>query len=155
MDKIKISPKTYNIIRNIMLIIIAILFVAIMRTLFKPTLISGTSMEPTYHQDQYVIGHWFLNVDRFDVMVIDVGDKELIKRVVGLPNETIEFKDNVLYVNGNIVEDTYANGSTEDFAITLGPDEYFCMGDNREHSIDSRYYGTFTYKSFNAKMNWS
>lgn len=154
-NKLKMSRKTYNIIKNILLIIIAILFVMIMRTLIKPTIIAGTSMEPAYHESQYAVGHWFVNVDRFDVMIIKVEDKELIKRVVGLPGEHVLYKDNKLYINDVEVEDTFGHGVTTDFEVFLGEDEYYCLGDNREHSYDSRYYGAFNYKNLKAKMNWA
>ena len=62
-----------------------------------------------------------------------------------MPNETIEYKDNKLYVNGEyIAEDFLSDVTTDDLRIVLGEDEYFCLGDNREVSKDSRYYGAFS-----------
>jgi len=64
------------------------------------------------------------------------------KRVIGLPGEKIRYKNNKLYINDKIIEDSYAYGDTENFQeITLGNDEYFLMGDNREISLDSRSLG--------------
>ena len=151
MDKNKIIL----ILRNIAFVIAVVLVTCVIRTVIKPVIVHGQSMSPTYHENQYVIGHWFVNIDRFDVVVIDVDDLQLIKRVIGLPGETIMYKDNQLYVNNTLVEDTYGNGNTADFMITLGKDEYFCMGDNREHSIDSRSYGAFNYDQIVSKMNWN
>ena len=84
---------------------------------------------------------------RFDVVVVNknVEGNNLIKRVIGLPGETIRYKNNVLYINDEIVEDPYAYGVTNNFQeITLGNDEYFVMGDNRAVSLDSRSFGVIT-----------
>ena len=84
------------------------------------------------------------NYERFDIVVINksVEGDNLIKRVIGLPNETIRYKNGLLYINDNLVDDTYAYGETENFQeITLGDDEYFVMGDNRRVSLDSRIIG--------------
>ena len=71
-----------------------------------------------------------------------------MKRVIGLPNEKISFVDNKLYVNDEYVEEPFLTEDTEtrDFEVVLGDDEYFCMGDNRSVSRDSRYYGAFSSK---------
>lgn len=88
-----------------------------------------------------------ISINRFDICVIDPDDVDylLVKRVIGLPNETIEYKDNKLYVNGEYIkEDFLSNAYTYDFKVTLGEDEYYCLGDNRENSNDSRHYGAFS-----------
>lgn len=144
-----------SIITFILKCIALVLIVLIIRTLINPTIISGTSMEPTYQSNQLVVGHWFYDIDRFDVVTIKTDKKTLIKRVIGLPGETIEYKDNKLYVNGNLVEDNYGTGNTSDFIVTVSNDCYFCLGDNRENSIDSRIYGEFSEKQIRYKINWS
>ena len=81
---------------------------------------------------------------RFDIVVVNkiVEGDNLIKRIIGLPGETIRYKGNRLYINDEIIEDKYASGETENFQeITLGDDEYFLMGDNRLISKDSRVLG--------------
>jgi signal peptidase I len=71
------------------------------------------------------------------------GDEDLIKRVVGLPGETIEVRDNHVMVNGTPIEETYLPEvfMPDEPPITVGSDEVFVMGDNRDASFDSRRFG--------------
>ncbi|HEX6147074.1 MAG TPA: signal peptidase I [Acidimicrobiia bacterium] len=71
------------------------------------------------------------------------GDEDLIKRVIGLPGETIEVRDNHVLVNGTPLEETYLPEvfMPDEPPITVGPDEVFVMGDNRDASFDSRRFG--------------
>lgn len=136
---------------NIMVLIIAILGVLIFRRIFVTTLVSGKSMEPNFKENQIVMMHIFLDLDRFDCVMIK-SEKQLFKRVIGLPGETVEYKDNKLYINGVEIEDKYAQGKTENFKVILAENEYFCMGDNREISKDSRALGPFKREQIKAKM---
>lgn len=122
--------------------------------LFKFVMISaevdGRSMEKTlYTGDRGVslVIKRNMGINRFDICVIDTdkADYLLVKRVIGLPNETIEYKNNALYVNGVEYEEDflYKGCYTADLKIELGDDEYLCLGDNRMISKDSRYYGPF------------
>ena len=82
---------------------------------------------------------------------MDDGDEYLIKRVIGLPGETIEYKDNQLYVNGKKIKDNYGSEKTEDFKTKVPKDSYYALGDNRTNSRDSRYYGAFHKKKILGK----
>lgn len=109
---------------------------------FSIAFVIGESMLPTYHDGQFLLTVKNYSIERFDVVTI-YHDGILIKRVIGMPNDTIKYQDNVLYINGEPTEDPY-NTVTEDFEVTLGENEYFCMGDNREESWDSRRFGAFS-----------
>ena len=127
--------------------------------IFRPIQVKGSSMYPTLSGGQFgvsnLIGYTTSGVKRFDIVIIYMDDKNeyLVKRCVGLPGETISYQEGILYVNGEPVEENFFDESyvssfdvfMEDLdEITLGENEYFCLGDNRPHSTDSRYYGPFT-----------
>ena len=121
------------------------------RYLYSPFYVQGSSMEPTLVQNDVGIkSKVVFSLQRFDVVVINDGDSNIIKRIVGLPGETVAYKDNHLYVNGVLEEETFIDEdarnatckSTNRFCttgVTLGADEYFVLGDNRAVSLDSRY----------------
>lgn len=116
------------------------------------TFVAGNSMNPTLHNGELLLATKHTKkLERYDIVLIKTDDKSIIKRIIGLPNETIEYKDDVLYINGQIATDRYAHGHTSDFSVTLGDDEYYCLGDNRENSSDSRFYGAFKSKAIFGK----
>lgn len=129
-------------VRDFILPVLCIVVVAV----FYPIQIVGNSMFPTLKDGEIGICTRISNISRFDIVVVNQDGKKIIKRVIGLPNEIIEYKDNQLYINGNEIKDSKKVGFTKNFKVELGDDEYFCMGDNREHSLDSRKYGAYKRK---------
>ena len=122
----------------------AFLFVAFF---FRPMQISGTSMTPTLHDDDKVLINVFHNLiskpQRFDVVVARHDDELWIKRVIGLPGETVEIIEGSVYINGEKLKEDYTATEINDVGIvsekiTLGGDEYFVLGDDRDKSEDSR-----------------
>jgi signal peptidase I len=114
--------------------------------------IDGTSMEPNVHNGEYVIvnktAYWFgHNPQRGDVVVFQAPDQpqnDRVKRVIGLPGETVEvISDGTVYVNGQQLEEPYlpSHHSGTSGTWTVPEDEYFVMGDNRSVSYDSREGG--------------
>ncbi len=122
--------------------------------LFQPFVVSGSSMEPNFHDGEYLfvqkLSYDFHNPHRGDVVVFKYPlDKSVdyIKRIIGLPGDNIMIKDGTLSVNGQVLTEHYLaagqktvllNGSTDVYQITVPPNQYFMMGDNRDHSADSR-----------------
>lgn len=132
--------------------IIVIIIAFLIRTfLYSPIQVVGSSMVPNLNDKELMlldkISYRFNDIKRFDIVVVK-SEKPIIKRIIGLPEEEIEYRDNKLYVNGKFVDEKFkTNGKTSDFNIkVLGStkvpkDSYFVVGDNRINSKDSRVIG--------------
>ncbi len=106
--------------------VLAVLIAVIIRFyLFVPILVDGISMMPTLHNDDRVIINRFGNVDRFDVIVFRESDgKEYIKRVIGLPGDTVEYKEDQLYINGKKYNEPYLDTYKEKLKDGYLTDDY-------------------------------
>lgn len=130
--------------------IIIIIIVLLLRAyVVTPIRVNGLSMYDTLDGDEIMILWKLGEIERYDIVVADVevsgSDDVVIKRVFGLPGETISCEDGKIYINGNELEDEYGYRETSDFGpVTLGENEYFLLGDNREISLDSRVFGAVT-----------
>lgn len=139
--------------------IIIILVVMIIRSfIVTPVRVNGTSMESTLNNGETMLlnklGMKVKGIKRWDIVVVKTGDTFLIKRVVGLPGETIKYTKGILYINDEKTEDKYASTTTEDFdQIKLSKKEYFVMGDNRFVSQDSRVIGAINEEEIIGKTN--
>lgn len=144
-------------------LLVAVALAGIIRYFFfAPIVVDGQSMMPTLeNQDRMIVNKINYKIgepERFDVVVFKATeDKDYIKRVIGLPGDHIEYKDDVLYINGKPVEEKYLEGAkktadgnlTYDFTLeeltghqTVPEGELFVLGDNRRFSKDSRMIGT-------------
>ncbi len=133
-----------KILKEIYPYILIVIGVILFRTFIAtPILVKGRSMYNTLTGNEMMILNKLAKIDRFDIVVVDeVEDDYIIKRVIAFPYETISCQNNTIYVNGKKIDDKYAYGKTDDFEeVTLKKDEYFVMGDNREVSKDSRIIG--------------
>lgn len=147
-----------------MIIIIIIMFIIFY--VASITQVVGDSMSPTLKNGEVFIlnkmKYRFSEVKRSDIISLQYADtKYLIKRVIGLPGEKIEIKNNTLYINDKKYKEDYLKEdlSYEDFSLrTLGyevipKDMYLVLGDNRENSLDSREIGLIKRKDINGKIS--
>lgn len=129
-----------------------ILALLIRNFLFTPVRVDGHSMENTLMDKEIVLawkpGYLKGEINRRDIVIChypDRGSTLFVKRLVGLPGDTIEIKSGILFVNGELINESDIDMSTwypdNMAARTLGEDEYFVMGDNRGNSNDSRAVG--------------
>ena len=136
-----------------------VLIVVLIRTfLITPAAVSGSSMESTLNNHDLVIINKLVYrikpIERFDIVVVnnDEDNDRIIKRVIGLPNETIEYKDNKLYINAKLIATKLSFEYTDDFKVETKEDEYFVLGDNRDVSKDSRMLGNFNKKDIVGRV---
>ena len=113
---------------------------------FQVVEVSGISMKPSFQDGERLlmnrVVYHLRSPKQGDVVSVALEDMTLLKRVVGVPGDTIEIKDNAVFINGKSVKIKGEEGQIEPgdltYPLTLGKDEYFVMGDNVEVSLDSR-----------------
>lgn len=134
--------------------------------------VSGVSMEPTLHNGDKVVVNQLGKIDRFDIIIFKKDDEDnLVKRVIGLPGDHIQYDEDVLYINGEPYEEPYLQAAkeqimsgtlTEDFTLqdytgyeVIPEDYYFVLGDNRRNSVDSRILGLVSKDKVIGTTKWA
>ncbi len=142
-----------RLLREVLETVLPALLIALLINVFvgQATRVEGQSMEPNLHSDQRLVveklSYRFHGPQRFDIVVIRMpsqGEELLIKRVIGLPGEIVEFKDGHVFVNGEMLEESFTSEETQAgrrSAVTVPPLHVFVLGDNRNRSNDSRSFG--------------
>ena len=150
------KEKIIKNLKELLPYILILLFIAIFRTFVAtPIKVNGSSMYDTLNGKEFMILNKLGKIDRYDIVVVDTKEEELIIRVYGMPGEKIEIENNNIYINGKKIEDAYAYGNTSSLkAVTLKEDEYFVLGDNRAVSLDSRMIGPVNKKQIKGTTNF-
>lgn len=152
LEKFVKNPVLREILEWVEVLIVAFILAMVIKTfVIETTEVSGDSMMTTLHHKERLLVNRFIykftTPDRGDIIVFlpDNENRNYIKRIIGLPGETIDIKEGKVFVNGvelveeYLTQETYGiNRNPKTFPYTLGPDEYFAMGDNRGNSLDSR-----------------
>jgi len=154
MEGNKLTEEIWGWTKSLLIGLAIALFVKIF--IFSPYTVQGASMEPTLHNEERLFVNKFTaftdSFNRGDIVIIKrPGETErYVKRIIGLPGDTISMENDQLFVNGKVIEEDYLQENreeakqqsmklTEDFGPIEVPDgNYFVMGDNRLVSMDSR-----------------
>lgn len=154
----KISANKEVIGEAVPYLVIIIVVIIIRSFIATPIKVNGPSMESTLYDGNLMIlnkiGAKVNGLNRFDIVVIKTDKTYIIKRVIGMPGESVAYIDGKLYINEKVVEDKYALSDMDDFEeVKLSSDEYFVMGDNRKVSQDSRAIGPVKKSQILGKTN--
>lgn len=149
-------------------VVFGAIFALIYLFVAQPHKVSGSSMTPTFHDSDFILTDKltprFTPFKRGDVIVLKNPrdeSQDFIKRIIVLPGETIKVQNSSVSINGKVLDESYLPKNTithagsfltQNTAITAGQDQYFVMGDNREHSSDSREWGSVTKKEIIGKV---
>ena len=150
-----------RLIKTLVLLILAVAVGLLAREyLAGVSIVSGESMNDTLATGDAVLitrfDYLMSTPERGDVVQLEVPGRDglYLKRVIGLPGDCVEIIGGNVHVNGQVLYEPYATLSTDDFSITLGPDEYFMLGDNRPVSKDSRDVTVGAVTDIVGKARW-
>ena len=163
----KVTKKNVvKILKEIMSYILIISIVLLIKKfIFTPIRVNGDSMYPTLKNNDIMIlneiGYYVNGVNRFDIVVVDTNGEKIIKRIIGLPGDKVEYRNNKLFVNEKEIEEEFKHAETIDFSVNkdlgyeiIPNDYYFVVGDNRINSVDSRMIGLVHKKQILGKTNF-
>lgn len=146
-EKYEEKTRVFKVFKELIPYAIIILVVVLIRTfIMTPVRVNGESMSNYLEEgDILILNKMDKTYERFDIVVVNVNGTKIIKRIIGMPGETIAYKDCQLYINEKAVDDYVKDCSTKDFSLSslygyllIPNDYYFIMGDNRDNSSDSR-----------------
>lgn len=145
-----------KVIKEVIPYVVIVVVVVLIRTfIITPVRVDGDSMKNTLKNGDILLLYKLSSINRFDIIVLDEekDNEKIIKRVIGMPGETIAIKKGKIYINDKVIDDEYAYGETSDFdKVTLADNEYFILGDNRLISKDSRYFGPIKESEIKGKI---
>lgn len=145
-----------KVIKEVIPYIVIVVVVVLIRTfIITPVRVDGDSMKNTLKNGDILLLYKLSSINRFDIIVLDEekDNEKIIKRVIGMPGETVAIKNGKIYINDKVIDDEYAYGETSDYnKVTLKDDEYFILGDNRLISKDSRYFGPIKENEIKGKI---
>jgi signal peptidase I len=144
-----------NFFEFIKTVIIIVILAAVIRLfVIQPFIVDGQSMEPNFQNNDYLItekiSFHFAEPKHGETVILRPPDNpsvNYLKRIIGVPGDTVNIKNGDVYLNGKKLDEPYIDGQktltvkNEEINISLKQDEYFVMGDNRNHSRDSREIG--------------
>ncbi len=132
--------------------------------------VSGDSMKPTLHDQNLMIlnrmSYSLHDIERFDIVVVETPANFIIKRVIGLPGETVRYESGMLYINDEPVSEPYIVDQVEQYTLDfeladipggymiIPEGQYLVLGDNRRVSEDSRAIGLINESQIIGKTNW-
>lgn len=148
-------------------IFVMVTIIVVVNFALPRSIVQGSSMEPNLHTGERLaaspIPYWFGEPQHGDIVMLHPVEEDgpsLVKRIIGLPNETVEFRDKQLYIDGVLQDEPYVAEACRfkcaDEIWELSENEYFIMGDNRNTSYDSRNYGAVMSDKIMARvfMRW-
>ena len=162
MDLREVKEFIKDSLKYIILIVVVLVIIVYVVSLQQ---VLGPSMQPNLKANDVVLidklKYRFTDIKRFEVVVLEYKDsKYLIKRVIGLPGDTIEYKSNILYINGNAINEDFLKSDviTNDFSLkdigytTIPDNMYLVLGDNRTNSMDGRDFGLIDKSQIKGKV---
>jgi signal peptidase I len=154
-----------KILKFVLVIVVCYFIAVISNAIFlEQIVVYGNSMASNLNDGEFGLAdkqfYKISKLERFDVVVIKQDDSMIIKRVIGLPNEKIEYINGVLKINDQIVEENFIDESTKkntnrndlSISVTLKDDEYYVLGDNRLVSYDSRNIGPIKFDDIKGRV---
>jgi len=148
-----VGRRLFRLLREVLETVLPAILIALLINVFvgQATRVEGQSMEPNLHTDQRLVvekmTYRFHGPHRHDIVVLKLpnqGDELLIKRVIGLPGETVEIRDGQVIINGEPLDEPFVDDGTQpgrNGQVTVPPLHVYVLGDNRNHSNDSRSFG--------------